>query len=317
MIHDPAVLLDDVSQRLKTELGVELTGSNLLDRRYFSHIYELLGTSAEGEKRYVLKLSTTERSCQGEYRMYLELNRLGVRTLTPVLFSGSHNYLVTVKEELRDLPEVLRSVGSIEEISGYFFRLGRFLKDVEEKTRREAHFDKEAFDAYLAPRIQQMASVTQRDKDLLWRRTAALTATLDHKPELHCLVSDYNLGNLHLDAEQQFVLLDLGDAYNGSSCSNLAAVYLSLKFGPLQQYLEKRQLTARYFSAFLEGFGTAAPGQPEFLVYLIRDLVCMILFVEQHPSGSNNPVRRLMSRASNHYQAARYWSYLRSLTEDV
>lgn len=314
MVNDTALMLDDVAQRLKEE-GVDLVRSTLIDSRYFSLIYELQGTCEGRERSYILKVSTTERTCQNEYEMYRYLSGLGIRTLTPVLYSDRFNYLVTVKEKLRDLPRVLKEHKAGPEVARYFFRLGRLLKEVESRTGKSSRFDKTEFDAYLQPRLQQMQTVGPREKEWLWRRVEALSAKLADRPVQHCLVSDYNLGNLHLDEEHQFVLLDMGDAYSGSSCSNLAAVYLSLKFGPLQQYFEDQRLTQNYFDAFLQGFGTGAQEPEEFLIYQIRDLVCMILFVEEHRNTSKNLVKRLLSLGSNRYLAARYWKYLKSLTE--
>ena len=307
--------IDDAIKRLE-ELRISSIGVNHLEKRYFSKIYELTGTYNLKTSSYILKISTTERSCEHEHNMYIYLKNLGIRTLTPIIYSNQFNYLVTEKENLADLYSLLKKADENSR-SLYFNKFGKLLRHLEEKTGEITVCDNSEYISYVVNQIKKIKSLSSSDKDNFIKKIGIAAGLLHGKSVISSFGSDFTLGNIHLNENDDFVLLDMGDACHDNRYVNIAGFYLSLKFGPLQQYFENKKKTEEYFSNFLKGYGRSELDKQEFDLYQIKTLVCMILFIESLTTNSNNLIKWFMSSMSNKFLLSKYSRYLKYVLENL
>lgn len=307
--------ISDAIQRLGREVYLSSVCTKHIEDRYFSSIYELSGEINGITRVYVLKIDTSNRSCENEYNTYKYLANIKIRSLTPVIFSDKYNYLVTEKEKLVDLPSVLKNITDNKSRSDYFYRFGKLLSQLESSTGEKTKFNKTEYDSYVVPRLMKTKCFSQRDKEIIKSKVENLSDLFNNKPITTSLVSDFNLGNIHLNECDEFVLLDMGDAYRDQCYTNIAGCYLTIKYGPLQQYIENKKNTKAYFSSFLSGYGLDEIKKAEFDLCQIKILVCMILFIESLENNKKSVIMKCLSQMSNEFLVAKYKKYLISLLE--
>jgi hypothetical protein len=296
----------DVTAVLKAEENIEVRSIKLIENRYFSDIYELTGCKSGVEEYFILKISTTERSCKNEYLKYAELSQKNINTLSPVHFSEKHNYLLTRKKNIVEFDSVLKNTRSEATRRGYFRRLGAFLKHVSSLTGHFGKLDTAEYCDYLYPRLDELLSIDAETRSAIKKRVESILDSNKSKSVFNCLVSDFALGNLHIDENDQFVLVDLGDATFGNQYDNISYIYLNLKFGSLSLYFDLLNRSERYFLAFLEGYHLPDLDQEMLLLYKFKNLILMISFVESLKSGRKNILRNALSLLSNKYLIYRY-----------
>lgn len=290
--------INDAIERLKLEYEVDISNVTHIENRYFSSIYELTADKYNGGMKYILKISNTERSCRDEFEAYVYLNEVNILSLTPMLFSEQFNYLITVKEKLIDLPTALKSSNN-EICISYMQKLGKLVKDLEIKTGQVVKFNKHEYDEYVIPRMMGLKSISLKSKEQLISKVCKLSSQFENKEIISSIVTDLNLGNLHLNENNEFVLLDMGDAYRDDCYGNIVTIYHSIKYGPLQKRIENKRKTANLFNGFMEGYGDSKLSKMEFNLYRIKSLVCMLLFVERLEVTNKSLIRKTLSMLSN------------------
>lgn len=296
--------ITDACRRLQAECGIAIADVAELEVRPLSTLFEL--TEASPRPRfYVLKLST-QRSCRDEFEMYARLAMLRVRSLTPVIYSDKHNYLVTRKERLTDLVTVLKAASATRRAS-YLRELGAFIKSLDSAAAEPSTFDPSEYLDYVEPRIASLRCLSPSESTEVLRAVRAISRDLAGSTVDRTIVTDLNLGNLHLDNDGRFVLVDMGDAYFGDVYANIVTVYLSIRFGPLQPYVERPRTTKLLFQAFMDGYGGDGIDERLFTLYELRALIVMALFIE-----SREPALGLLARLSDRITTARHEGALRS-----
>lgn len=299
--------------RLREEYEIEICCVKQIEKRYFSIIYELHGNNAS----YILKLSTTERTCENEYEMYKYMSEIQLLSLTPIMYSKQYNYLVTIKQTLIDLPSKIKLDNSDDALVLYMYKLGILLKKLEDKTARESVFNKKEFDDYIWPRIGKMNCISTSAKSILSYKIDRLVKACDGSSRIASLATDVNLGNLHLNERDEYVLLDMGDSYIGDCYANIVGVYLSLKFGPLHQYIENKRKTEACFSSLLRGYGLNKIDKLLFNIYQVKALICMVLFIESLNANKDNVIKLILSKLSNKYINIKLIRYMNRLLKET
>jgi len=308
---------NDILEHVKSELtavaGVDDISFEHLFDRFFSIIYEVKARKAGSPCAYILKISTTSRSCQNEFDQYNYLSKVGVLSLVPVLFSEKHNYLVTEKEELTQFDKFVKKQTSKKNKMQCFYSLGAFFRDMSQKTGGYSVFDKAEFDEYVMPRLAALKVFSESEKSSFANKISATTSKLSNKKIRTCFISDFSLGNINFDKDHNILILDMGDAYFGNCYENLSYLQLSTLFGPLSQYVALGNSHERYFSEFLRGYAFEDIDQQQFTLYRIKHLIEMIDFISSYEASSNSVLRRVASNASNRYLIARYKRYTRKI----
>ncbi len=205
-----------------------------------------------------------------------------------------------------EFDSVLKNTRSEATRRGYFRRLGAFLKHVSSLTGHFGKLDTAEYCDYLYPRLDELLSIDAETRSAIKKRVESILDSNKSKSVFNCLVSDFALGNLHIDENDQFVLVDLGDATFGNQYDNISYIYLNLKFGSLSLYFDLLNRSERYFLAFLEGYHLPDLDQEMLLLYKFKNLILMISFVESLKSGRKNILRNALSLLSNKYLIYRY-----------
>ena len=314
-MQDQTEIINHAKAALSEEIGHSGNiGSDLLEHRFFSSLYEL--TPANTAESYVLKISTTERSCVDEYRQYQFISSLNIRSLKPITCSEEYNYLITLKMNLSDFTEFLNSGPSETEIESALTKFGTFLRSVENALPAE---DKKEFSCreyleYIEPRVQQLLSISEDKKVQILSTINTIQSKIDITKDRSTITSDLSLGNIHLNENREFVFVDMGDAEIGSFYDNIAFFYSELKFGGSQQYISSSKTTDSRFKAFLSGYEQMHLDDDFFNLFQIKRLVLMIHFTERLVgSTSSGKLRRLVSHCSNWLLVLRYRKNLDAL----
>lgn len=291
------------------------TGCQLLEHRHFSSLYEL--TPDGHEQSYVLKISTTDRSCVEEYEQYQFINSLRIPSLKPTLCSETHNYLITEKLALTDITEHLKHTASDADIETLFGRFGSFLKlivDALPEDKRVA-FSADEYWKYIAPRIHQLESISQSERSNLSATVQRMLKNVDVTQDASTITSDFSLSNIHLDEDRNFVFVDMGDAEIGSIYDSIAFIYLELWFGGSHKYLTSKNKANRRFNAFLRGLDRQQLNDELFKLFQIKRLVLMIHFTERYRPITSSPPRRILTHISNRLLVGRFSRHLNSLLD--
>ena len=222
--------------------------------------------------------------------------------------------MITVKEKLTDLPTVLNSSDG-KTHANYMFKLGKLIKELETKTGEMVKFNKFEYDSYLFPRILELTCIDKIKKEFLIYKVGLISSKFENKQIISSVVTDLNLGNLHLNENDEFVLLDMGDAYRGDCYGNIVTIYHSIKYGPLQGYFENKRKTEKLFNCFLDGHGSHDLNIDEFNLFQIKSLVCMLLFVEKLKTANRSPIRKILSILSNRMLIQKLYNHIVKLLE--
>lgn len=306
-------ILDDAAAKLsKVENVTDIEFTHVIDR-YFSAIYEITANKESKKKNYILKISTTERSSQFEYDQYVYLQEKRVRSLIPIYFSEELNYLITRKENLKQFDTYLKALPSQALREKSFFKLGEFFKDMDSKTGSTVTFNKGEVDAFAIPRIDSLSKLPNGLRQDCVTTFEAATTRKNGEPIALCFTSDFTLGNIHLDSDNEFVLLDLGDSDTRDRYWNISYIRLNSLYGPLNQYFTKSSRDDRYFDSFIQGYGLEKIDNISLNLYEIIHLTMMISFISNLASTSSNPLRVLASQGSNWYLNHRYITRLRKV----
>ena len=311
--REDVAAIDDALDRLSDADGLTHARVVPVESRYFSRIYAIEGDAPRGFSRYILKIGTDGRSCHDEFHQYELLQERGIRTLTPVAFSAEHNFLVTRRETLITFDRHLAGLDR-QSRRNEFRRLGELFSVLDARTGHDTLFAGKAYENYVLPRLDQLTFLSNAERHDVESCCRSLSASLDGTATRHCFVSDFSLGNIHVDSEGELVLLDHGDATVGDSTSNVAYVYLSIKFGPPNIHFSSRREVESHFREFLSGYDEKVPGEALFVVYRILHLINMLSFTESRcPEMSMRP-RNAVSFVSNRYLVDRYKKYLLRIT---
>lgn len=305
--------VNNAVSRLKTEHAIDVCDIKHIENRYFSIIYEM----NDNIRSYILKISTTDRTCENEYNMYKYMSEIEILSLTPILYSKQYNYLVTIKLKLIDLPSKLKLINNYDAYADYMIKLGKVLKELENKTGINSVFNKKQFDDYIMPRISKMSCIDSKSKLILSDKLDELTTLCDGSPRITSMATDVNLGNLHLNESGEYVLLDMGDSHIDDCYANIVGVYLALKYGSLNQYIENNKKTEALFSSFMRGYDLKKLDKLVFNVYQIKSLICMVLFIESLNTNNRNIIKSLLSSLSNRYLIGKYMRYMHKLLEET
>lgn len=306
------ILNDAIEEIIKTERLSNVTVHYILDR-YFSVIYELSGQREGMPRSYILKISTTQRTCENEYVQYVYLKEKEIRSLEPVLHSKKYNYLITKKEILIEFDKYLKERGQVELRQKDFHKLGVLFKEIDQKTGEVSTFKKKEYEDYVLPRLNKSTLFSNKEKKIVQEKIARLCSYLNNKDTRLCFVSDFALGNFHINEEGDFVVLDMGDAYIGNFYENIANIYLNIKFGPLNQFFPSETTTKLYFDEFISGCEIKTISENEFCLFQVRHLLNMIRFVDSYPSQPSNIGKQMLVKACNKYLIFRYKAYLLKL----
>lgn len=302
-------IIDDAIEKLAKHQQLRNPVITHIMDRYFSKIYEIKGEEKGRHESYVLKVSTTHRSCENEYKQYIYLNEKKIKSLVPVYYSTEYNYLITVKEDLIEFDNYLRKNKNHEFRKNCFSELGKLFKKINEKTGEYNKFNKSQFDDYVLPRIEKLDVLSKNKKTRVVNFTEQLTSNLNHISTRTCFVSDFSLGNIHVNKNGEFVLLDMGDAYHGDIHDNFAYIYLNMKFGALSNYFERNK-NMILFKEFVKNCEFDAIDKNLFLLFQIKHLINMIDFINGLESNHKIAIRRLLSTSSNKYLLMKYKNYL-------
>lgn len=281
-----------------------------LERRYFSEIYEIQCSSENNTCNYILKISTTNRSCKNEFEQYVYLNKNGIRSLEAIYFSEKYNYLITKKENLVSFDKRLNNCRNIAERKKYFYKFGQLFKDIDLKTGTSVRFKEHEFKDYVIPRINSLEKLNDKEKALLINKIEFLSSRLRNQGIRECFVSDFSLENIHLNNKGDIVLVDMGDATIGNNYDNISFIFLITKFGPLTQYFDFNNNSYQYFASFLKGYEIDFINDDLFTLFKIKHLVNMISFISDLNTGSKNLIHKLPALISNAYLTSRYKQYL-------
>lgn len=300
----------DAESVLRNNVKLNDIKIKLTHERYFSKLYEIEGVNEHTRKWYILKISTTNKSCKNEYLWYIDLERKKIRTLSAVYYSEKYNYLITRKAKIIEFNRVLKRNKSEITRKSYFYKLGVFLRKISNETGNEGVFNDQEYNDYLLPKIDSMVSLDNKEKSLLRQCIDQLLRRNLNKKINVCLVNDFALGNLHLDDSDEFVVVDLGDATLGNEYNNISYIKLNLKFGSLSHYFDFGSRSEVYFQEFLRGYNLADIDRDMLLLYEINNLILMISFIEKLSTGASIGFRRFLSKLSNIYLIWRYKRYL-------
>jgi len=279
--------------------------SHVVDR-YFSKIYEINGEHEKVECKYIVKISTTDRSCRNEYEQYQMLKSKHIRSLTPIYHSEKYNYLITQKESLIEFDRYLKIKSDHNYAKNMFFKLGVLFKNIDNSTGHNGVFITSAIKDYIFSRLNALSAFSVSEKKDISQKIENIVNSLEGVPTRNCLVSDFTLGNIHVDDDEEFVLVDMGDASTGNAYNNIAYLYLNIKFGSLNQYMENPKTTQEYFSNFLTGYDLQSINNRMFNLYKIKHLLLMISFVSNYKTASKSIIRVALSGSSNKYLVYRY-----------
>lgn len=311
-MHNINEILESAAEQLRRIETVNDVKFNHLMDRYFSVIYEVTAISDSSTDHYMLKISTTDRTSQLEYDQYVYLQDRGVRSLVPIYYSDEFNYLITKKENLQQFDVYLKELPHQAAREKSFFELGVFFKDMDLQTGSVGVFSKSEFDDYTIPRLNNLSKLPKNLRTNCMNLLKSASTQLDGKPIKLCFVSDFSLGNIHLDDHLNFVVLDLGDSSIGNRYLNISYIRLNSLYGSLNQYVTNGSRDKRYFDAFMKGYEIEPIHYFSLNLYEIRHLIMMISFVSTNSSTSQNPLRRMASRGSSWYLRQRYILRLRT-----
>ncbi len=280
----------------------------IFSERFFSVLYEL--SVSPGNISYILKISTTDRSCQNEFDKYEMLSDMGLKTLRPIYYSGEHNYLITKKEEIYDFETIMLKRGKNNLPDRAFFELGSYFKTLIERTAERSVYCYEDIELYTHGRIDDLRLLSLKEKLKLKERLAFLGGEVNCKPCDKVLVTDMALCNMHVSSKGNIYLLDMGDAYKGYCFDLIASLYLSVKYGAFQLYFERKGETKKYFAEFIDGAGLDFSDDSAFSLFQIKHLINMLYFIDSEMALSKRGFRRVLSLLSNKYLAMRFKRYL-------
>lgn len=300
----------DVTAFLKSQSNPVEINFIFIEQRFFSYLYEVQCSSGSNRTDYVLKVSTTSRSCKNEFDQYIYLSNKGIKSLQAIHYSEEYNYLITLKEELLPLDKLLIKNRSVAERERCFFKLGRFLKDLDLKTGTPAKFREDEYKNYVIPRIEALEKLNARQKASIIGEIDNICSRIGNQAVRECFVNDFSLGNIHIDSAGNIVLVDTGDATVGNSYDNISFIFLAAKFGPLSHYFDFNENSAKYFASFLGGYEIDKVDRNLFTLFKIKHLVNMMSFISSLKTGSKNPIRKLPAIISNAYLLFRYKRYL-------
>ncbi len=304
------LVLEDAKERLENHEYLSNLKINHIEDRYFSRIYEITGTKDGYQHSYILKISTTARTCENEYNQYVYLDKRNIKSLIPILYSNKYNYMITQKEYLIEFDKYLKKNCKNEFRIGQFFKLGKLFKVLDERTGEYSTFKKDEYENYVLPRLIESTSFSRKEKELAEKKVGQLTSQINNNKTRVCFVSDFALGNIHLNDKNEFVLLDMGDAGIRNLYENISSTYLNIKFGSLQQFFENRNNTKLYFNQFVSGHGIEKINKYELALFMIKHLVNMINFLGVQNSQSPKFAKRILSLVSDKYLIIRYKKYL-------
>lgn len=281
-------LFNDVRHRLVTEKNITCQQISHIQDRPFSSIYELECHNDNDTLILILKVSRTHRTCKSEFEAYNILSSKNILSLKTILLSEQYNYLITVKENVCDFIDIVKSKG---DMPAMFEKLGAYLKRLELATARETTFNADEYWEYVEKRLALIKCLNSKAKDLVSHKINKLLQKMENKPVTNSLVSDLSIGNIHVTSENEILLIDMGDAYYDSYYANLAGVYLGIKYSLLNKYIEKKETTLNCFNRFLLGYGCANLDRVQFVLYQIKQLLSMIIYVERINYGAKSVMK--------------------------
>jgi hypothetical protein len=274
------ILQDAIKKLHRLEELNEVESKHIKDR-YFSAVYEISETKKSRPRKYILKISTTSRSCEKEYKTYLYLMRKKIKCVVPITYSRKYNYLITKKEELSDFKTILiNDFKNQRKIIAYLKAIGQTLKKLE--IEKKASFNKEKYLDYVLPRLQKSQTFSEDQKQLITKHIQRLTGKMNNQLITNSLVTDLFLENLHFNNDNHFVLLDMGDAEIKNRYQNIALIYLGLKFDAPIKHHKDEEIIERLFKAFLKGYRLHSIRKTEFILYQCKHLINMINFANSH-----------------------------------
>lgn len=304
-------IFDDVRHRLISERGVTCENIKSLQERPFSNIYELECRDGSKVAIYILKISKTGRLCFNEFDKYNLLADNNILTLKTVIVSSVYNYIVTEKEQLSNFEELERSGLDMRTMLEKF---GAYLKKIENATISQSSFAVDDYKNYIFKRIETIKYFNVDERRHITAKINWLLQVVADTSVSISLVSDLSFGNIHVTTDGNIMLLDMGDACFDNSYSNIAGMYISIKYGPKQQYFENNRKTDQYFKSFMSGYGAVDLIETQFVLYQIKHLLPMILYLEKRSIDSNR-VRKLISKCADKYLISKYTRHLFKLLE--
>lgn len=309
MREDPWVprineIFEDAWRKLQADGGANLIRVKGIKRGYFSTIYEISIGDDRGAQRYMLKISDPSRSCVREYEAYRYLREKGIRSLDPVAYSESYNYLITRKEDLTSFERLLTQVKSEGQVAEWFRKIGLVLRELV--IAEEVRFESGEYAAYMFPRIERSDGFAKKDKKLVKKRIEGLLKQIEGTPGKGSFVSDLSFGNIHFDSKMEPVILDLGDAGTDDCYQNISQIYVNLKFGVLSRYVERSKRTEELFRAFLDGYGFKSLSVEKFVLFQCKNLINMVEFTLRERGFSKGFLEKMQLS----YYLYRYRKYI-------
>lgn len=300
-------LLKEIEGRLAAEdraTGVVFTA---WPPRPFSCIYEAAGIRDGRPAQYIVKIGRERGSAERECKALTEVRAKGIRCIEPVFYSSERNYLVTRKEAALSLEASIRRRGAgstdgVRKLAGILARLNSGVTSA---------FDAGRFLAYTLPRLGRIRCLTKAERSLAGEVVQDLARRTAGRQLPDALVTDLSFCNMLIGRDGEIVLADLADADQGSAYENAAFVYLELKFGILNRFIENARLTAELAGPVLAACGVPGPDDGAFIIFQLKLLINQLLFLEtrlQQPVS----VARLCSDVIDLVRRKRYFIRLLS-----
>jgi hypothetical protein len=246
------VITEKVISELEASKNIRISDFYLFKSKMFSQLFVL--ESDDGQE-FVLKIGTTVREINDEYEFYIMLNRLQIKSLTPVFFSAEYNALVTEKKDITPLFVRFRKLGRRDAFPQIFRNIGKLCRVLEEKSRRECEL--QGGFAFASALEQKMSScffmpprLMRKVKDWL----VSHQADLNRYGGEEFLSTDLNFFNLHVTKDDELVLVDMGDTHYLPRGSNLAYLFLQFHFNRPKHCMIKKD----DFDYLVEGYNDKA-----------------------------------------------------------
>lgn len=199
-------IINDVKRRFNIEINIEAYDFNLLESRPLSYIYEFIGSD---DKRYILKISRSCRSCKDEFNTYSYLKNIGVRSLDPVIYSDKFNYLVTLKEDIVSFEKLIDEGFDLKE---NYKKLADYLVELDKLSVYVEKFDYDYYSNYLLTRIKKIKSLKNKKKLNTEKKINKILTLLKNKNIYYSLYLDLGFSNINITPDGHIIVIDMGDA---------------------------------------------------------------------------------------------------------
>ncbi|MDC0317539.1 hypothetical protein OAM37_03330 [bacterium] len=194
------------------------------------------------------------------------------------------------------------------------FHLGAAIAELVNKTGNDDKFDAEAYNHYTLPRVAKIATLPDSKREIMIKNISQISNHQNGRNTKSCFVSDFALGNIHLDPNDNIVFVDMGDASHGNLYDNLACINLNMNYVSMNKYYVTKQTTV-LFNEFMRGTQLQDMNPVMFDLYKIRHLVNMTLFTEGLTPSAQNRIKKKLSLLANQYNIWRYTRHVQKIIE--